>query len=432
MQVVEHEHERRAAADLGEQRGDRVEEAMALGVEHLVAAQRARARRRRGAELRQHDAEIGRARAEPRRQRLQRLPARPAAQHLGQRLIRRERLLVEAPVEHDRALLVRAIAQLGGEARLADPRVAGQQHDAPRAAARLLEQAVELADLRPAPDERLALGQRAKRRRPGVRLHRGRLRDGRGRLAAQQPLVDGHRRRAGHRPELLAQQRAQLLERAQRLGRVAGGLVDLHQQDVGRLAERRHRDGRAGGLLGGLEIAPALAQPGQGDRLQAAQADRVELAALLVQPRAVAVGQEARAVDARRRAAVGERRRPVAALERRLGRRRLGLGALDVDVHIGAERQLDPAAAAHHAVAEGPAQLRQQRAERRVGRRRRAFRPERIDQLGARADPVAVAHQVREEQAALAARDSLLQSAASERDSDRAAKPYLPATFYGH
>ncbi len=278
----------------------------------------------------------------------------------------------------------------------------------------------------------MALGQRAQRRRPGVRLHRGRLRDGRGRLAAQQPLVDGHRRGARHRPELLAQQRAQLLERAQRLGRVAGGLVDLHQQDVGRLAERRHRDRRAGGLLGGLEIAPALAQPGQRDRLQAAQADRVELAALLVQPGAVAVGQEARAVDAGRRPAVGERGRPVAALEGRLGDRRLGLGALDVDVHVGAERQLDPAAAAHHAVAEGPAQLRQQRAERRVGRRRRAFRPQRVDQLGARADPVAVAHQVREEQAALAARDSLLQSAASERDPDRAAKPYLPATFYGH
>jgi hypothetical protein len=324
------------------------------------------------------------------------------------------------------------VPQLRGQARLADARVAGQQNEPPGARARLLEQPVELADLRAAPDERVALGQYAERRRPGVRLHCGRRRDGRRRLATQQPLVDGHRRRAGHRPELLAQQRAQLLECPQGLGRVAGRLVDLHQQDVSRLAERRHRDGRAGGLLGGAEIAPALAQAGQRDRLQAAQADRVELAALLVQPRAVAVGQEARAVDARRRPAVGECGRPVAALERRLGFRRLGLGALDVDADIGTERQLDAAATPDHALAERPAQLRQQRAQRRVGRRRRALGPQSVDQLGARADAVAVAHQVREEQATLAARDSVLQSAASERDPDGAAKPYLPATFYGH
>src|ERR671923_2128774 len=50
----------------------------------------------------------------------ERRAARPAAQHRDDGLVRRGRLLVEAPVEDHRALLVRAAGELGGEPRLAD------------------------------------------------------------------------------------------------------------------------------------------------------------------------------------------------------------------------------------------------------------------------------------------------------------------------
>src|SRR5206468_4981482 len=68
-------------------------------------------------------------------------------------------------------------------------------------------------------------------------------------LSAQQPLVDVHDGRSRSRAELVAQQPSQLLERAQRLGGVAARLVDLHEQAVRRLAERREPEqiGRASG-----------------------------------------------------------------------------------------------------------------------------------------------------------------------------------------
>ena len=280
----------------------------------LLAAQRADARSARRAELRQEHRELGRAGAQPRSERLQRRAARPPAQHLDERLVGSEPLLVEAPVEHDRAALVRATTQLGRQAGLADPRVPREQGQPARAAACLGQQGLERPGLVAPPHEAVASGEHAERRWPRVGGGRGhgacRQGERRWRLAAQQSLVHSQRGGARHRSQFLAQQRAQFLEGAQRLGRVARHLVDLHQQDVCGLAERRDRDRRAGRLLGRLELPTALTQTRESHRLEAAQADRLELAALLVQPRAVAVGQEARAVHGRRRPSVRERGRP--------------------------------------------------------------------------------------------------------------------------
>ncbi len=137
VQVVEHEHHRRVGADLAQQRAHGVEEAEALRV-GVGARDRARGDvRGRRAELRQQDRELRGARPQPVAQGVQRRARRPSAQHLHHRLIRRQRLLVEAPVEDDRAALVGLARELGREPRLADPGVAREQHQCALAVGRL-------------------------------------------------------------------------------------------------------------------------------------------------------------------------------------------------------------------------------------------------------------------------------------------------------
>ena len=171
------------------------------------------------------------------------------------------------------------------------------------------QHSLEQVQLARAADQRVAVERGGERDRPGD--------DGDPRARREPPapgasprriaLVRGQHGRAGRGAELVAQQDPQLLERAQRLGRVAGRLVHLHQQPVRGLAERRRRDRGAGGLLGGAQLAPALAQAGLGERLQRAHAQAVELAPELVHPRAVAVGQEGLQVDRERVARVARR-----------------------------------------------------------------------------------------------------------------------------
>ena len=200
---------------------------------------------------------------------------------------------------------------------------------------RLVPVRLEHVELARAADERVAAERGGERRRPGDRrdLLDARLGDARrGRLAAQQPLVHGHRRRPGRGAELVAQQDAQLLEDAQRLGRVPGRLVDLHQQAVRGLAERHRGDRGAGGLLGGPELAAALAQARLGEHLERAHAHGLQLAPALGHPRAVAVGQEGLEVGGQHLARGGGRGGPVVGVDRRLGLGGSRRGDLDVDV----------------------------------------------------------------------------------------------------
>ena len=410
VQVVEHHQQRRGAGDLRQQRGERVEEPQPLGA-LLRAAQRPAVAGRGHAELRQHDPELGGARPQPVGQRRERCAARPAAQHLHDRLVRRRRLLVEAPVQHDRAVGVRVSRQLGGEPGLPDAGLAGE-HDEPAAAVRGLaprrRRAATTSAARPtnAWRPRAASSGAGQRRARDGRDRRGRRDPARRRGAAvQQALVHRHRSRPRRRAELLAQQPAQVLERAHRLGRVARRLVRLHQQPVRGLAERRQRHGRAG-RFGRLRRL-AGAQRGVRQHLQRAHPQRCRAAALLVQPRAVAVGKERAEAVARARRAP---QRPRRSSRRRAARaRRAGPppAACSTSIHSAPssdEPELRPPR--ERALAERSAQLRQQRAQRRVGSGRRRLRPEHVDQLAARAGAVAVDREVGEQEPPLSPRQA--------------------------
>ena len=266
LQVVEHEQQRRAGGDLRQQRGQGVEQPLALDARLRLDRGAPRGR----AELGQQRGEVGRARAEPLGGAGQRGAARPAAQHLEHRLVGARAGLVEAPEEDDRAVAVDGARELGRQARLADPRVAGEQDEAALVADRRVPRLVQGAQRLLAADERVPRRrglQRGRQRAGREAGRRGRL--GRRPVAAQQPRVERHHRGAGRRAELVAQHLAQLVERAQRLGGVARRLVDLHQQPVGRLAERRQPDRGARGVLGGVELAAADAQPRLAERLRA-------------------------------------------------------------------------------------------------------------------------------------------------------------------
>ena len=408
VQVVEDEHERRAVADLAEQCGHRVEEAQAAGVSVVAVRAGLVVLAARRAELAEQDREVGGADADALAQRLERRAGRPAADHLDHRLVRRERLLVEAAVEDVGAVVVGSLPDLGGEAGLADPGVAGQQDERMGAVDRLRPARLEHVELERAADQRVPFERRRERRRPRrdpEPLGAGGRRLRRGRLAAQHAIVDRHRGLAGRRAELVAQQDPQLLEHAQRLGGVALRLVHLHQQPVGRLAERRGGDRRPGGLLGGAQLAPALVQARLAERLEPAQADRLQLAPHLGHPRPVAVGQEGLQVDARSRRAA----RTAASVQSwpsiAASARAAAVAATSRSTSIGppgTNRSSD--AAREGAFAERLAQFGEQRAQRRVGRGGRSLGPQQVDQLGPAAVAIAVQDQVGEQQPPLAAR----------------------------
>ena len=243
-----------------------------------------------------------------------------------------------------------------------------------------------------------------------------------------------HRHRGGPRrgAELVAQQHPQLLERAQRLGRVAGRLVHLHQQPVRGLAERRGGDRRARRLLCGAELAAALAQPGLGERLERAHAHGLQLAPALVDPRAVAVGEERLQVDDEHLARRLGGRGPVAGVDRRLGGDRGRGRDLDVDLDRPGRHEAQLGAAGERSLAERAAQLRQQRAERGLGRDGRALRPQQVDQLGPAAVTIAVEDEVREQQPTLAPGKSRPWGLTSPVHSHRPAQPYRPPLLLTH
>jgi hypothetical protein len=309
---------------------------------------------RRHPELGQHRGQRAGALAEAVAQRLERRAARPAAQHLDERRVRGDRLLVEAPVEHHGTFGVRLAGELGGQAGLADPGVAAEERELPPARRGRPPGGAQLAQRPIAADEAAAVGGRRERRGPRDRRQRrpGGVRRA---LAAHQPGVHCHRARPRRRPQLVAQEPPQVVEGAHGLGVVAAGLVDLHEQPVPRLAERRGRDERARGALRDREGARAQAR--LGEALERLDPYRLELAAALLDPRALQAGQERAPVRAERRRGMPGRGRPVAGDARRSGPRGGRLGRLDVDPHRLLQRELGVAAAGRHPVAERLAQL---------------------------------------------------------------------------
>ena len=424
LQVVEHEQQRRAGGDLRQQRGEGVEQALALDA-RLGLDRRGRPDGR--AELGQQRGEVGRARAEPLRGAGQRGAARPAAQHLEHRLVGAGAGLVEAAEQHDRAVAVDGAGELRGEPRLADPRVAGEQDEPPLVADRRVPRLVQRAERLLAADERVAGGRGPER--GGQRAGRetgGRGRLGRRRVAAQQPRVERHHGRPGRRAELVAQQLAQLVERAQRLGGVARRLVDLHQQPVRGLAERRQPDRGARGVLGGVELAAAEPQPRLAERLQRAQAQALDLAAAVAHPRPVALGEERLGAERERGAGLRGGVLPAAVVER-LGRDLDGVGErLGVDPQRLGQREPQLGAAGQRVGAERAAELRKQRGERGVRRRGRVLRPQHVLELVARAGAGPVVDEVGEQQLALAPGQRRAGQPIAVADRDTTAQPDLP------
>ena len=129
VKVVEDEQQRRALGETREHRVHRLEHQIALGVGLRVHGL---------GEIGELERDVGHESRE------QGSTAHDLGAHLrwlavphhvldglDERLIRDDVLLVAAPVQHRRTLLVQAARQLGGEPALADPGLAAQRHDMP-------------------------------------------------------------------------------------------------------------------------------------------------------------------------------------------------------------------------------------------------------------------------------------------------------------
>ena len=214
---------------------------------------------------------------------------------------------------------------------------------------------------------------------------------GRGRGGREQLLVERDQLRAGHRPELLAQQHAELVVGQDGLGVVAAPGQHGDQRRARGLAERRRGNRGAAGPLG-LGQRLRIAQPGARHLLQRVDAQLLDVTAPRPQPGRVEIGQQSRG---------GER----GGLAR--GRRIAGAGQLgdrlDVHPHRLAEGQPQRVAAFEHGGLDRAAQAREHGRERGVAGRRAFVGPQGLDQRVAADRAVAVQHEVGEGQAALPA-----------------------------
>ena len=294
---------------------------------------------------------------------------------------------------------------------------------------RLVPRALQHGRLGGAPDERVAAAGGVQRRGPAAAPTGAGVRRGRGAPPWSSRSWTASASGAGRGAELVAQQPAQVVERAQRLGRVARRLVRLHQQPVRGLAERRRRHGGARGRRAPRPARRRAATPRRAPRARA--------------PAVPPARRAARRATGRRSRAAGRRR---SARERRAGRRAglrprarrcsAGLGAAGRGARPPrrrrrtgpVERQAQLRAAGQRALAERAPQLGEQRAERRVGRGGRLLGPERVDQLAARrAGAVAMEREVGEQEPPLAARKAPGRLAIGSAHLDRPAEPDGPA-----
>jgi hypothetical protein len=298
LEVVEHEQHRRRTRQVGEQPDDRLEQPVALGL-GLVLRWRRKVRdapAQLGNQPRELGSVLARVRAEIGDQRVQ----RPVPQRLEERLVGNHGLARRASREHDRAGVVYSPRQLARQRRLADPGVPREQHypatgsvglRSPTGATaatttREIPKLLEFGKLLPAPDQRplpaVAELRRERNRRQALIGTLPRVVPAG--LGPQQPLVRGNRLGRRVRPELVAEQRPQPVEHAQRLGDVAARGERLHQQDVARLAVRLSFDQRPRRAFGRLELGAAHQEAGAADHLERLLAHVLELAAGSLEP----------------------------------------------------------------------------------------------------------------------------------------------------
>ena len=149
VQVVEHEDDRRARRGDFQQRDDRIEQCVALGVRVGM--------RRRG----QIGQDIGQSGHQRQQGFCATQPSQPARrrgrdkrpQRFGERLVRRAEVLVATAVQHDGALLVGQSRPLACQTGLADARLAGDQQCAHATGKRGLPGGRQLLELAAAADE---------------------------------------------------------------------------------------------------------------------------------------------------------------------------------------------------------------------------------------------------------------------------------------
>ena len=142
-----------ATGDVQQEVGDALEQAVAL-----VLGSPGRACRQvveAAADLRQDERHVGRAFSELRAQLIRRAGTDVLAQGLGEGQVRRHPFrLVRATEQGEAAPGARAIGQLEHQPRLADPGLAGDQHDAALAPADGLQAFLQRRQLALSPDER--------------------------------------------------------------------------------------------------------------------------------------------------------------------------------------------------------------------------------------------------------------------------------------
>ena len=277
---------------------------------------------------------------------------------------------------------------------------------------RLAPAALEVGELDAAPDQRVPVDRRGQRRRPGRRLARApgaRRRDrrrARGARAAARRAARARRPPSPPGPGVVPSSSRSSERSSSNARSASAGLPAASWTSI----SSRCADSRNGAAAIAARAAcsaapssrPPWRRPGLGQRLQRAQADRLQLAPLLGRPAALGVGQERLQVG--RRAPRGRARRPARGRRPPSPPRPRGSPPPTPRCRPRPRprgRSRSSPRPVSDAVAQRAAQLREQRAERGVRRGRRALGPQHVDQLVARAAAGAVQHEVREEQAAL-------------------------------
>ncbi len=240
MDVVEHEQDRPARGDVREQRAHELEREVALA--------RAACRGVRRAARGQQAGERPVVRGQPVVGLGGRKCFEEQLERLDPGLERHERVLVAATEQHRAALRVRAPRELGGERRLADPRLAGDEGEAQRARHRLRPRALETRQRRPAALGALGGGQGGGQR--------GGARRGNGRDPAAAHVLDERARRGRRRDAELGSAGARS-SRARRSAPPGG-----------------RRRAPAGGSARGAPPPTAARRPGAGAPTRPRRADR--------------------------------------------------------------------------------------------------------------------------------------------------------------
>jgi hypothetical protein len=232
--------------------------------------------------------------------------------------------------------------------------------------------------------------------------------------------VDGAGGRARGYAELVAQHRAEVGIDAQGFGDVALGRECAHQQLVAAFAKRRAANKFTPGAHARRELGPSYFDAAAPVRFECTKVNANEPGPLLVDPGTLVPKEELPLGGEQR----SERRAPCAApIPHRDG----GLRPVDgfgsgLEVNPGVlDAELQGGTPIDSAGPEHPAELRHQRVEGAVGRRR-GLRPDRIDQLGSADGPVPVAGKVGEHELSLLAGKVAVESSAVSLDDERAAQ----------